>query len=78
MLLHMFIGSLLPYVEGLDSWLFDGTLDDPCEEVILMILLIRAYVFLGCFTMHRFHLTICVRSINVKLFSTLSVYFILC
>lgn len=33
MLLHMFIGSLLPYVEGLDSWLFEGTLDDPYEEV---------------------------------------------
>ncbi|XP_015884769.1 uncharacterized protein LOC107420350 isoform X2 [Ziziphus jujuba] len=33
MLLHMFIGSLLPYVEGLDSWLFEGTLDDPYEEL---------------------------------------------
>ncbi|KAL5558187.1 hypothetical protein UlMin_034398 [Ulmus minor] len=33
MLLHIFIGSLLPYIEGLDSWLFEGTLDDPFEEM---------------------------------------------
>ncbi|KAG7660235.1 Gamma tubulin complex component C-terminal [Arabidopsis suecica] len=33
MLLQMFAGSLLPYIEGLDSWLFEGTLDDPCEEL---------------------------------------------
>ncbi|XP_024017074.1 gamma-tubulin complex component 5 isoform X2 [Morus notabilis] len=33
MILHMFIGSLLPYIEGLDSWLFEGTLDDPFEEM---------------------------------------------
>ncbi|KAF3446227.1 hypothetical protein FNV43_RR11406 [Rhamnella rubrinervis] len=33
MLLHIFVGSLLPYVEGLDSWLFEGTLDDPFEEM---------------------------------------------
>lgn len=36
MLLHLFIGSMLPYIEGLDSWLFEGTLDDPYEEVIVM------------------------------------------
>lgn len=36
MLLHLFIGSILPYIEGLDSWLFEGTLDDPYEEVISM------------------------------------------
>ena len=34
MLLHIFIASLLPYIKGLDSWLFEGTLDDPFEEVI--------------------------------------------
>lgn len=34
MLLHIFVGSLLPYIEGLDSWLFEGTLDDPFEEVV--------------------------------------------
>lgn len=46
MILHMFIGSLLPYIEGLDSWLFEGTLDDPFQEVILMIFLIHApYVY---------------------------------
>jgi hypothetical protein len=36
MLLHIFVGSLLPYIEGLDSWLFEGTLDDPFEEVIMI------------------------------------------
>ncbi|XP_059432083.1 uncharacterized protein LOC132165504 isoform X2 [Corylus avellana] len=33
MLLHIFVGSLLPYIAGLDSWLFEGTLDDPFEEM---------------------------------------------
>ncbi|CAH2067989.1 unnamed protein product [Thlaspi arvense] len=33
MLLQIFAGSLLPYVEGLDSWLFEGTLDDPFGEL---------------------------------------------
>lgn len=33
MLLHIFAGSVLPYIEGLDSWLFEGTLDDPFEEL---------------------------------------------
>lgn len=36
MLLHIFVGSLLPYIEALDSWLFEGTLDDPFEEVIVI------------------------------------------
>lgn len=35
MLLYIFVGSLLPYIEGLDSWLFEGTLDDPFEEVVI-------------------------------------------
>ncbi|PPR89839.1 hypothetical protein GOBAR_AA30844 [Gossypium barbadense] len=35
MLIHIFVGSLLPYIEGLDSWLFEGTLDDPFEEMFL-------------------------------------------
>lgn len=39
MLLVLFIGCLLPYIEGLDSWLFDGTLDDPYEEVIVVLVL---------------------------------------
>ncbi|KAG6735890.1 hypothetical protein POTOM_061436 [Populus tomentosa] len=34
MLLNMFVGSIVPYIEGLDSWLFEGTLDDPFEEEI--------------------------------------------
>ncbi|XP_059634056.1 uncharacterized protein LOC132276584 isoform X2 [Cornus florida] len=33
MVLYIFVGSLLPYIEGLDSWLFEGTLDDPFEEM---------------------------------------------
>ncbi|KAE9460902.1 hypothetical protein C3L33_07269, partial [Rhododendron williamsianum] len=33
MLLYIFVGSLLPYIKGLDSWLFEGTLDDPFEEM---------------------------------------------
>ncbi|XVE68516.1 hypothetical protein DITRI_Ditri09bG0074300 [Diplodiscus trichospermus] len=33
MLVHIFAGSLLPYIEGLNSWLFEGTLDDPFEEM---------------------------------------------
>lgn len=45
MLLHMFIGSLLPYIEGLDSWLFEGTLDDPFEEVIVLQLLFLSHNF---------------------------------
>ncbi|KAL5984896.1 hypothetical protein ACLOJK_038732 [Asimina triloba] len=32
MLLMLFVESLLPYIKGLDSWLYDGTLDDPFEE----------------------------------------------
>lgn len=35
MLLYIFVGCLLPYIEGLDSWLFEGILDDPFQEVIL-------------------------------------------
>lgn len=34
MLLFLFTESLLPYLEGLDSWLYDGILDDPFEEVV--------------------------------------------
>lgn len=37
MLVHIFVGSLLPYIEGLDSWLFEGTLEDPFEEVIVRL-----------------------------------------
>lgn len=33
MLLVIFMESLLPYLEGLDSWLYEGTLDDPYEEM---------------------------------------------
>ncbi|CAA3003421.1 gamma-tubulin complex component 5 isoform X1 [Olea europaea subsp. europaea] len=33
MLLYILVGSLLPYIEGLDSWLFEGTLDDPFKEM---------------------------------------------
>lgn len=33
MLLVIFAGSLLPYLQCLDSWLYDGILDDPYEEM---------------------------------------------
>ncbi|RDX68250.1 Gamma-tubulin complex component 5, partial [Mucuna pruriens] len=33
MVLYMYVGSLLPYIEGLDSWLFEGILDDPFGEM---------------------------------------------
>ncbi|XP_078149160.1 uncharacterized protein LOC144544512 isoform X2 [Carex rostrata] len=33
MLLFLFVGTLLPYLRGLDSWLYDGILDDPFEEM---------------------------------------------
>ncbi|BAT77818.1 uncharacterized protein HKW66_Vig0095610 [Vigna angularis] len=33
MMLYMYVGSLLPYIEGLDSWLFEGILDDPFGEM---------------------------------------------
>jgi hypothetical protein len=34
MLLNMSVGCMLPYIQCLDSWHFEGTLDDPYEEVI--------------------------------------------
>ncbi|XP_047047924.1 gamma-tubulin complex component 5-like isoform X2 [Lolium rigidum] len=33
MLLVIFAGTLLPYLQCLDSWLYDGILDDPYEEM---------------------------------------------
>jgi gamma-tubulin complex component 5 len=33
MLLYIFVGSVLPYIQCIDSWLFEGILDDPFEEV---------------------------------------------
>uniref|UniRef100_A0A0D9Y145 Gamma-tubulin complex component n=1 Tax=Leersia perrieri TaxID=77586 RepID=A0A0D9Y145_9ORYZ len=33
MLLVIFAGSLLPYLQCLNSWLYDGILDDPYEEM---------------------------------------------
>ncbi|XP_023728168.1 uncharacterized protein LOC111875871 isoform X2 [Lactuca sativa] len=33
MLLYIFVGCLLPYIEVLDSWIFEGILDDPFEEM---------------------------------------------
>lgn len=35
MLLHLFVESVLPYIQGLDSWLYEGILNDPNEEVVL-------------------------------------------
>ncbi|XP_042004267.1 gamma-tubulin complex component 5-like isoform X2 [Salvia splendens] len=36
MLLYIFVGSLLPYIETLDFWLFQGTLDDPFDEMFFV------------------------------------------
>ncbi|KAK9072417.1 hypothetical protein SSX86_008851 [Deinandra increscens subsp. villosa] len=33
MLLYIFVGCLLPYIEVLDSWIFEGILDDPFDEM---------------------------------------------
>ncbi|XP_011083798.1 uncharacterized protein LOC105166222 isoform X2 [Sesamum indicum] len=36
MLLYILVGSLLPYIEILDCWLFQGTLDDPFDEMFFV------------------------------------------
>ncbi|KAK4390603.1 Gamma-tubulin complex component 5 [Sesamum angolense] len=36
MLLYILVGSLLPYIESLDCWLFQGTLDDPFDEMFFV------------------------------------------
>lgn len=41
MLLYIFVGCLLPYIEVLDSWIFEGILDDPFEEVIYFYIFYR-------------------------------------
>ncbi|GAB2291372.1 hypothetical protein Dimus_025630 [Dionaea muscipula] len=33
MLIYLFVGSLLPYIESLDSWLYEGILHDPFNEM---------------------------------------------
>ncbi|KAL4590979.1 hypothetical protein LXL04_003927 [Taraxacum kok-saghyz] len=33
MLLYIFVSCLLPYIEVLDSWIFEGILDDPFQEM---------------------------------------------
>lgn len=48
MLLHIFVGSLLPYIEELDSWVFEGILDDPFEEVTFLgFLCMLVYTFVS-------------------------------
>lgn len=50
MLLYILVGSALPYIEGLDSWIYNGVLDDPYEEVsfalivVILILEVRSVV----------------------------------
>lgn len=47
MLLFVFVGGLLPYIESLDSWLYEGTLDDPFDEVMLyMISNLEQFIYL--------------------------------
>ncbi|KAL0360788.1 UNVERIFIED_CONTAM: hypothetical protein Sradi_3763300 [Sesamum radiatum] len=36
MLLYILVGSLLPYIESLDSCFFQGTLDDPFDEMFFV------------------------------------------
>lgn len=43
LVLFLFVGSLLPYIEKLDSWLHDGTLDDPFEEVTVQLAVDNIY-----------------------------------
>lgn len=45
MLLHIFVGSLLPYIEELDSWVFEGILDDPFEEVNFLVISFYACLY---------------------------------
>ncbi|XP_074285780.1 uncharacterized protein LOC141611191 isoform X2 [Silene latifolia] len=33
LLLYLFVGSLLPYIECLDSWIHEGIIDDPYNEL---------------------------------------------
>ncbi|GAB2293566.1 hypothetical protein Dimus_027775 [Dionaea muscipula] len=33
MLIYLSVGSLLPYIESLDSWLYEGILHDPFNEM---------------------------------------------
>ncbi|KAL6493214.1 hypothetical protein OROGR_032973 [Orobanche gracilis] len=36
MVLYILVGSFLPYIEILDSWIFHGTLDDPFDEMFFV------------------------------------------
>ncbi|KAL6548858.1 hypothetical protein OROHE_008703 [Orobanche hederae] len=36
MILYILVGSFLPYIESLDSWIFHGTLDDPFDEMFFV------------------------------------------
>ena len=33
--LHIFVHTLRPILDMLDSWLFEGTLEDPCNEFMI-------------------------------------------
>ena len=55
MLLVIFAGSLLPYLQCLDSWLYDGILDDPYEEVL------KKQSFIACFYIFHRHSCNCVK-----------------
>lgn len=56
MVLYMYVGSLLPYIEGLDSWLFEGILDDPSDEVMVIESLI-------CWRAKEFYLYVVLKSV---------------
>lgn len=50
MLVYIFVGSLLPYIEVLDSWLYEGTLCDTHKEVSYICCVCTACV--RCVTLH--------------------------
>lgn len=56
MVLYMYVGSLLPYIEGLDSWLFEGILDDPFDEV-------RAIEYLNYQGANKFFLSVVLKNV---------------
>lgn len=49
MLLYIFVACLLPYIEVLDSWIFEGILDDPFHEVSLPLQLLLPQLAYNCF-----------------------------
>ena len=43
-LVAIFTGTILPYIDGLHSWLCEGTLDDPYDEVVSYTYIFKVYL----------------------------------